>query len=81
LCYQSGLKKVRRKEVVPFGWGLPPDVSAKLFSLSKEKRDALEKEYYEEYAKALHDPDYMGKKSLTIARLVMKQILKRWGLA
>ena len=81
LCYQNGLKKVRREEVVPFGWGLPPDVSAKLFNLSKEKRDALEKEYYEEYAKALHDPSFMGKKKLTVARLVMKRVLRRWGLA
>jgi hypothetical protein len=81
LCYQSGLKKVRREEVVPFGWGLPTDVSEKLFNLSKEKREALEKEYYEEYEKALHDPDYMGKKKLTIARLVMKKVLRRWGLA
>jgi len=81
LCYQNGLKKVRQKEVVPFGWGLPPDVSAQLLNLSKEKRDALEKEYYEEYAKALHDPSFMGKKNLTIARLVLKRVLKRWGLA
>ena len=81
LCYQNGLKKVRRKEVVLFGLGLPPDVSAILLNLSKEKRYALEKEYYEEYEKALHDPAFMGKKNLTIARLVMKQVLKRWGLA
>jgi len=81
LCYQNGFKKVRHKEVVPFGWGLSPDMSAQLLNLSKEKRDALEKEYYEEYAKALHDPSFMGKKNLTIARLVMKRVLKRWGLA
>jgi len=81
LCYQNGLKKVRREEVVPFGWGLPDDVSAKLFNLSKEKRDLLEKEYYEEYAKALHDPSFMGKKKLTVARLVVKKVLRRWGLA
>jgi hypothetical protein len=59
---------------------LPDDVSEKLFNLTKEKRDRLEKEYYEEYAKVLHDPSFMGKKNLTVARLVMKRVLRRWGL-
>ena len=77
LCYQNGLKKVRREEVVPFENVFPDD----LFESSKDILDALKKEYYQEYEKALQDPEYMGKKSLTIARLVMKKVLRRWKMA
>jgi hypothetical protein len=77
LCYQNGLKKARRSKIVPFEKVLPDD----LLESSKDIRDALKKEYYQEYAKALQDPSFMGKKSLTIARLVMKQVLKRWKMA
>jgi len=77
LCYQNGLKKVRRSKIVPFEKVLPED----LLESSKDIQDALKKDYYEEYAKALQDPSFMGKKSLTIARLVMKQVLKRWKMA
>jgi len=77
LCYQYGLRKVRQQEVVPFETVLPTD----FFALSSEKFDALKKEYNDEYAKAIHEPEYMGKKSTTVARLVMKQVLRRWGLA
>jgi len=77
LCYQNGLKKVRRSKIVPFEKVLPED----LLESSKDIQDALKKDYYEEYAKTLQDPSFMGKKSLTIARLVMKQVLKRWKMA
>ena len=77
LCYQNGLKKVRRSKIVPFENVLPDDI----LKSSKDIQDALKKEYYQEYAKALQDPSFMGKKSLTIARLVMKQVLERWKMA
>jgi len=77
LCYQYGLRKVRREEIVPFEKVLPDD----LLESSQKTSDALKKEYYEEYAKALHKPEYMGKKNMTIARLVMKQVLRRWKMA
>ena len=77
LCYQNGLKKVRQSQIIPFELVLPDD----LFDVSDRVLEVLKKEYYEEYEKALHDPDYMGKKSITIARLVMKKVLRRWGLA
>jgi len=77
LCYQNGLKKVRRSKIVPFENVFPDD----LFESSKDILDALKKEYYQEYEKALQDPEYMGKKSLTIARLVMKKVLRRWKMA
>jgi len=77
LCYQNGLRKARRLKIVPFEKVLPDD----LLESSKDIQGALKKEYYQEYAKALQDPSFMGKKSLTIARLVMKQVLKRWKMA
>jgi len=77
LCYQNGLKKVRQSKIVSFEKIFPND----LLKSSKDIQDMLKKEYYDEYAKALHDPSFMGKKSLTIARLVMKQVLKRWKMA
>ena len=77
LCFRNGLKKVRKKEIEPFEAVLPQD----LFDVSDKIFNELKKEYYEEYKKALDNPDYMGKKSKTVARLVMKKILKRWGLA
>jgi len=77
LCYQYNLRKVRQPEVVPFETVLPTD----LFELSSKIFNELKKEYYEEYAKAIHEPEYMGKKSTIVARLVMKQVLRRWGLA
>ena len=73
LCYQNGLKKVRRSKIVPFEKVFPND----LLKSSKNIQDALKKEYYDEYAKALHDPSFMGKKNLTVARLVMERILRR----
>jgi len=77
LCYQYNLRKVRQPEIVPFEQVLP----LKLFPYSHEMLNVLKKEYYEEYAKAIHEPEYMGKKNFTVARLVMKQVLQRWGLA
>jgi len=77
LCYQNGLKKVRRSKIVPFEKVLPDD----LLESSKDIQNALKKEYYQEYEKALQDPSFMGKKSFTIARLVMKQVLERWKMA
>jgi hypothetical protein len=73
LCYQNGLKKVRQSKIVPFEKIFPND----LLKSSKNIQDALKKEYYDEYAKALNDPSFMGKKNLTIARLVMERILRR----
>jgi len=77
LCYQNGLKKVRRSKIVSFEKIVPDDI----LKSSEDIQDVLKKEYYEEYAKALHDPSFMGKKNLTVARLVMKQVLRRRGLA
>jgi len=76
LCYQYNLRKVRQPEIVPFEKIFPDD----LLEFSKDIQDVLKKEYYEEYAKALHDPSFMGKKSYTIARLVMKRVLRRWKM-
>jgi len=76
LCYQNGLKKVRQSKIVPFEKVFPND----LLESTKDVQDALRKEYYEEYAKALHDPSFMGKKSHTIARLVMERVLRRWKM-
>jgi len=76
LCYQNDLKKVRRSKIVPFEKVLPDD----FLESSKDILNALKKEYYQEYAKALQDHSFMGKKSLTIARLVMKQVLERWKM-
>jgi len=77
LCYQNGLRKARRSKIVSFEKIFPND----LLKSSKDIQDMLKKEYYQEYAKALQDPSFMGKKSFTIARSVMKQVLKRWKMA
>ena len=76
LCYQNGLRKVRQPQIILFENVLPDD----LLNASERILEVLKKEYYKEYEKALHDPDYMGKKSITVARLVMKKVLRRWCL-
>ena len=77
LCFRNGLKRVRKIEIVPFEAVLPLE----LFAVSDRIFNVLKKEDYEEYKQALGNPDYMGKKSQTVARLVLKNVLKRWGLA
>jgi hypothetical protein len=74
LCYHTGLKKVRQTQIIPFERVLPED----LFNVSERLLEVLKKDYYKEYEKALHDPEYMGKKSITVARLIMKKVLRRW---
>jgi hypothetical protein len=76
LCYRSGLKKVRQSQIIPFERVSPDD----LFDVPDRVLEVVKKDYYKEYEKALHDPDFMGKKSITVARLVMKKVLRRWCL-
>jgi len=76
LCYHNGLKRVRQPQIIPFERVLPDN----LFDVSDRILEVLKKDYYKEYEKALHDPEYMGKKSITVARLVMKKVLRRWGV-
>jgi len=74
LCYRNGLKKVRHAQIIPFERVLRED----LFDVSERLLEVLKKDYYKEYEKALHDPEYMGKKSITVARLIMEKVLRRW---
>ena len=74
LCYRNGLKKVRHAQIIPFERVLRED----LFDVSERLLEVLKKEYYKEYENALQDPEYMGKKSITVARLIMKKVLRRW---
>ena len=76
LCYHSGLKRVRQAQIIPFERVLPDD----LFDIPDRVFEVVKKDYYKEYEKALHDPEYMGKKSITVARLVMEKVLRRWCL-
>jgi len=74
LCYRNGLKKVRHTQIIPFERVLPED----LFDVSERLFEVLKKDYYKEYEKALQDPSFMGKKSITVARLIMEKVLRRW---
>jgi len=71
------LAKSSKKEIVPFEKVLPADLSA----LSSDTLNALKKEYNDEYTKSLNKIEYMGKKNATVAHLIMKEVLSRWGLA